>query len=195
LIAAVSSAFGSGAALGGPRWARCSPPGRFWGLRLPDADIEQCCAQAVAYARLADRPLCCSRGPGGSEFDSAPATKYGRCSRLLAYAQAADQHVWSAACAFVGTVCGDLLGPCVCSMCRVTRQRAGRTLWFSDGDAGRAKRCVGMPCACLRSCPTQSSSRSPRLDRYFCGDDDREVERCVVEAVVAAECSASCSRR
>ena len=34
-----------------------------------------------------------------------------------------------------------------------------------------------MPSACLCNCPTQSSWRSPRLDRYFCGDDDREVER------------------
>ncbi len=32
----------------------------------------------------------------------APATKYGRPPRLVAYAQAADQHVWLAASAFVG---------------------------------------------------------------------------------------------
>jgi len=38
-----------------------------------------------------------------------PATKYGRVSRLLAYAQAADQHVWSSASAFMGRVCGVLL--------------------------------------------------------------------------------------
>ena len=38
-----------------------------------------------------------------------PATNYGRFSRLRAYAEAADQHVWSAVSVFMGTVCGDLL--------------------------------------------------------------------------------------
>ncbi len=50
-----------------------------------------------------------NRKVGGSPI--APATKWGAFSRLLAYAQAADQHVWSAASVFVGTVCGDLLDP------------------------------------------------------------------------------------
>jgi hypothetical protein len=85
-----------------------------------------------------------------------PATKYGRFSRLLAYAQAADQHVWSAASVFMGTVCGDLLSPCVCSIGRLARTRAARTLRFRDGDADRAKHCVGMHRACVCSCPDQS---------------------------------------
>ena len=105
----------------------------------------------------------------------APATKYGRFSRLLAYAQAADQHVWSAAFVFMGTVCGDLLSPCVCSICRVARTRAARTLRFR-GQCGSAERCIGMPCACLCSCPTQSASGFGRGDLDFGRDDDRQVE-------------------
>jgi hypothetical protein len=69
----------------------------------------------------------------------APATKYGRFWRLLAYAQAADQHVWSAASVFVGTVCGDLLTPCVCSIRGVARTRAASTLRFRGrGWVGRS---------------------------------------------------------
>ena len=58
-------------------------------------------------------------------------------SRSLGYAQAAHQHVWSAASVFLGTVCGDLLSRCVCSMCRVARARATRTLRFREWVAGR----------------------------------------------------------
>jgi hypothetical protein len=96
-----------------------------------------------------------------------PATNYGRFSRLRAYAQAADQHVWSAAAVFMGTVCGDLLSPCVCSMCRVAGQRAAGTLRFCNGDEVRAEGCIGMPSACLCGCPTQSRWVSPRLDLYW----------------------------
>src|ERR1700728_1260350 len=97
----------------------------------------------------------------------APATKYGRFSLLLAYAQAADQHVWSAASVFMGTVCVDLLSPCVCSIGRVGPARAARTLRFRDGDADQAKNCVRMHRACLRSCPTQSASGFGRGDIDF----------------------------
>ena len=97
-------------------------------------------------------------------LDHSPATKYGRFSRLLAYAQAADQHVWSAASAFMGTVCGDLLSLCVCSMCRVARTRAARTLRFRRRSSGRAERRICMPSACRCSCPTQTASGFGRGD-------------------------------
>ena len=53
-------------------------------------------------ARRAHNPKVAGSNP-------APAIKYGRFSRLLAYAQAADQHVWSVASVFMGRVCGVLL--------------------------------------------------------------------------------------
>ena len=58
----------------------------------------------------------------------------------------------------MGTVCGDLLSPCVCSIGRVARTRAARRLRFRGRGCIRAKRCIGIPCACLCSCPTQSAS-------------------------------------
>jgi hypothetical protein len=106
-----------------------------------------CLMQARPPARLAQRR---SEVVG---WQQPPATKHGRFSRLRAYAQAADQHVWSAASVFMGTVRGDLLSPCVCSMCRVARERAARTLRFRGRDIGRAARRIGMHRACLCSCP------------------------------------------
>ncbi len=95
--------------------------------------------------------------------------------RLPAYAQAADQHVWYAASAFMGTACGDLLSPCVCSMCRVARTRAARMLRFRRRRSGRAERRKCMPRACLCSCPTQTASGFGRGDLEFGSDDDGEV--------------------
>jgi hypothetical protein len=40
-------------------------------------------------------------------------TKYRRLSRLFAYAQAADQHVWVGGLSFMGRVCGVLLNSCI----------------------------------------------------------------------------------
>ncbi len=58
---------------------------------------------------------------------------------------------------FVGTVCGDLLSPCVCSIGRVARTRAGCTLRFRDRDVSREASCMGVPSACLSSCPDQGA--------------------------------------
>ena len=110
------------------------------------------------------------------EREQPPATIGRRFWPPLAYAQAADQHVWSAACAFMGTVCGDLLSPCVCSICRVARTRAAHTLRFRDGGVGRAERCTGMPCACLCSCPDQSASGCGAAISTSGRDDDVEIE-------------------
>ena len=103
-------------------------------------------------ARRAHNPKVAGSNP-------APATKYRRFSRLVAYAQAADQHVWSAASVFLGTVCGDLLSPCICSLRRVARAQAPLTLRFRDRGAGRPKRCMGMHGARVCSCSTQRPAR------------------------------------
>jgi len=52
---------------------------------------------------------------------------------------------------------------------------AACTLRFSDGGSGRAEWCVGMPCACRRSCPDQSASGCRRGDLDFGRDDDGQV--------------------
>jgi hypothetical protein len=88
----------------------------------------------------------------------APATRFSRSSRLFVYAQAVDQHVWSATSVFMGTVCGDLLNPCVRSMGRVAQARAADTLRLRCGGDVPAECCIGMRCACLCRCPTQSDS-------------------------------------
>jgi len=124
--------------------------------------------------RLDER--CRSHNSEVAGSNPAPATKYGRFSRLLAYAQVADQHVWSAASVFMGTVCGDLLNPCVRSMGRVARTRADRALRLRNRVAVGARGCIGMPWACLCSCPTQSPSGFGRGDLDFRRDDDGQVE-------------------
>ena len=118
---------------GWPRWV-ASPTGvpgatRHRGGRIPSHSDA---GWSSLVARRAHNPKVAGSNP-------APATKYGRFSRLLAYAQAADQHVWSAASVFMGTVCGDLLSPCVCSIGRVARTRAASTLRFRGrGWVGRS---------------------------------------------------------
>ena len=112
-------------------------------------------APSPAYARPDHQHLWRCWGRRSRVCRQAPATKYGRFSRLIAYAEAADQHVGSAAAVLMGTVCGDLLSPCVCSLCGVARARAARTLRFRVRGWGGAARCIGTPSACLCGCPTQ----------------------------------------
>jgi hypothetical protein len=106
----------------------------------------------------------------------APATNYGRFSCLPAYAQAADQHVWSGLLRLWGQFVGDLLSPCVCSRSRVAPTRAASTLRFRCRGADRAKRCIGMPCECRCNCPTQSDSGFWQGDLAFARDGDGHVE-------------------
>ena len=96
-------------------------------------------------------PGATSRSQGGAQPNSA-------CAGV------ADQHVWSAASVFLGTVCGDLLSACVCSTCKVARARAAPTLCFRDRDVSRTNRCMSMPCACQCSCPDQGASGVRRCD-------------------------------
>ena len=124
---------------------------RSWGELLGTvhrlfATLIRRCAYAAAYAGRRYQRLHRIVNSTVARWSMPPATKYGRFSRLVAYAQAADQHVWSAASVFLGTVCGDLLRPCVCSLRRVARTRAARTLRFRDRDVSRttvARACPG----------------------------------------------------
>ena len=47
---------------------------------------------------------------------------------------------------------------------------------FAVETLGRAERCIGMPCACLCSCPAQRASGFGRGDLDFGRDDDGQVE-------------------
>ena len=86
-----------------------------------------------------------------------PATKYGRFSRLFAYARAADEHVWSAASAFVGQFVRTYQPVCMQHVQGgVGRKRPARC--FSQTTLGGAERRICMPSACLCSCPTQTGS-------------------------------------
>jgi len=76
----------------------------------------------------------------------------------------------------MGTVCGDLLSPCVCSTGRLAQARAARMLLVRGRDVDRAERCVGMHRACLCSCPDQSASGFGRGDLEFGRDDGGEIE-------------------
>jgi len=73
---------------------------------------------------------------------------------------------------FMGTVYGDLLSSCVRSICSVARTAPTRTLRFRGRSWGRAKQCIGMPCACPCTCPAQRDVEVQLLRRHPCRGRD-----------------------
>jgi len=80
---------------------------------LAGTRLRRAAAYAVRDARGRDLQLRRAWSPIVVRCRVTPATKYGRFSRLYAYAQAADQHVWVGGLLFMGRVCGVLLNSCV----------------------------------------------------------------------------------
>jgi hypothetical protein len=62
-------------------------------------------------------------GPTVAALGTSPATQFRRRPSPFARAQAADQHVWSAASVFMRAVSGLVLKTCACSVDRCTRER------------------------------------------------------------------------
>jgi hypothetical protein len=93
-----------------------------------------------------------------------PATKYRRFSRLFAYAQAADQHVWVGGLSFMGRVCGVLLNLCIGQKGGAPGHGRGDKLRFRALRWAAFECCTGHALCSTMQLPYSTTSGSPHLE-------------------------------